>query len=1080
MPKRKDIKKVLVIGSGPIVIGQAAEFDYAGTQACLSLKEEGIEVVLLNSNPATIMTDESIADHVYIEPLTTETVEAILEKEKPDGMIGTLGGQTGLNLTIALHDEGILNKYGVELLGTAAESIRKGEDRELFRSLMHEIGEPVPESKTVESLDQGLEFVKEAGFPVIIRPAYTLGGSGGGFAEDLTGFESVLQRGLSMSPIHQVLAEKSIKGWKEVEYEVMRDENDTCTIVCNMENMDPVGVHTGDSIVTAPSQTLSDVVYQKLRDSSIKIVRALEVTGGCNVQFAVHPDSGEYCIIEVNPRVSRSSALASKATGYPIARIAAKCAVGYHLDEIINPITGNTFASFEPALDYTIVKLPRFPSDKFPDSDRKLGTQMKATGEVMAIDRSFEGALNKALRSMENGTYSLYHPVCSSMTEEELAEELKNPTDLRIYAIAEAFKRGWTVHVAAELTEITRWFLMKIKNIVDCENDIAAYSWARLPDSILKKAKMLNISDRRIAELADTNEKQVRRKLESAGMHRGFKLVDTCAAEFDAVTPYFYSTWHGEDEVTDSVSEKILVVGSGPIRIGQGIEFDYCSVQAAKAVKEKGYEAVVMNNNPETVSTDYSAADRLYFEPLAVEDILAVAKKEKVNGVLVQFGGQTAINTAEALAAEGITILGTSLEAIDRLEDREAFYTLLNDLQIPHIPGETVHQRAQLYEKAERTGYPVLVRPSYVIGGENMQVCSSPEELQQYVEKFTKVEDRRTWPLLLDSYLPGRECEMDVISDGTSIVIPGIFEHVERAGVHSGDSTALFPPINLTEAEKETMVLYAEKIAHYAPVKGMMNIQFVLHKGTVYVLEVNPRASRTVPIMGKVTGVTMIEWAARIQLGDTLNDVTSAEGLMEEPGFYTVKAPVFSASSLPGADHVMGPDMKSTGEILGCGVSLEEAAVKVWSPHNHDSPVRPLILCSAADGAKKEAVELMNFVSEKGWKIMATKGTAGAFSEAVIDTTTVPKDPEGLDRLFKAEPPDAVICIPSKGRNRDTFGHALRAIAVKYGVPCFTSLDTARFWHQFSPVHNNVQPKARRLKEYRDHTRKQNGVIACR
>ncbi|TMW72499.1 carbamoyl-phosphate synthase (glutamine-hydrolyzing) large subunit [Alteribacter natronophilus] len=1077
MPKRNDLKKVLVIGSGPIVIGQAAEFDYAGTQACLSLKEEGIEVVLVNSNPATIMTDETVADHIYIEPLTTETVTAIIAKEKPDGMIGTLGGQTGLNLTIALYEKGILDQFGVELLGTSAASIQKGEDRNLFRSLMFDIGEPVPESRTVESLEEGVIFAEESGFPVIIRPAYTLGGAGGGFAYDMAEFETVLQRGLSMSPIHQVLAERSIKGWKEIEYEVMRDENDTCTIVCNMENMDPVGVHTGDSIVTAPSQTLSDVQYQKLRDASLKIIRALNVIGGCNVQFALHPQTGEYCVIEVNPRVSRSSALASKATGYPIARIAAKCAVGYRLDEIINPITGTTFASFEPALDYTVVKLPRFPSDKFPEADRTLGTQMKATGEVMAIDRSFEGALNKALRSMENSVYSLQHPACLGMADEDLTEAVQNPSDLRLYAIAEAFRRGWTVQKAADTTDISSWFLRKVKNIVDCENEVAAYSWERLPYNVLRKAKRMNISDRRLAALAGTDEKSVRRKLETADLAPGFKLVDTCAAEFDAVTPYYYSTWQGEDEVMESKSEKILVVGSGPIRIGQGIEFDYCSVQAAEAVKQKGFEAVVMNNNPETVSTDFSAADRLYFEPLAVEDILAVAKKEKVTGVLVQFGGQTAVNTAQDLADEGIPILGTSLEAIDTLEDREGFYALLNDLHIPHIPGETVHNREELYEKAEKTGYPVVVRPSYVIGGSRMEVCYTPADLHRYVDRFMETEDKRTWPLLLDSFIPGRECEMDVISDGSSIAVPGIFEHVERAGVHSGDSTALFPPFSLTDEEKQTMTEYAGKIATTAPVKGIMNIQFVIHGGTVYVLEVNPRASRTVPIMSKVTGVPMIEWAVRIQLGEKLKDVSDIEGLMDEPGFYTVKSPVFSASSLPGADTVLGPEMKSTGEILGCGRSLEEAVQKVIAV-KEDPADESVLLCSIADHEKEESIPLIKELSNLGWTVKATVGTARMLWGAGIDTGVIPDNEELLEHLFRKEQPHAVICTAGKGQSRETFGFALRSCAVKYNVPYFTNLDTARFWQRFGAQKPKTPLTPRRMSEYRNSAEMKNGVMA--
>ncbi len=1051
MPKHNGISKILVIGSGPIVIGQAAEFDYAGTQACLSLKEEGIEVVLVNNNPATIMTDQTIADHVYIEPLTVESIEKIIEIEKPDGMIGTLGGQTGLNLTVQLFENEILQKHNVRLLGTSVASIQKGEDREQFRNLMLEIGEPTPESMIVESYEAGVQFVQEAGYPVIIRPAYTLGGAGGGFAVNDEEFEAVLKQGLRLSPIDQVLVEKSIKGWKEIEYEVMRDENDTCTIVCNMENMDPVGVHTGDSIVVAPSQTLSDVQYQILRNASLKVIRALDVVGGCNIQFAMNPTTNEYYIIEVNPRVSRSSALASKATGYPIARIATKCAIGYHLDEIINPITENTFASFEPALDYLVVKLPRFPFDKFLEADRSLGTQMKATGEVMAIDRSFEGALNKAIRSLEMKAASLSHPSITSVTRDELETFLKKPTDMRLFAISEAYKRGFTTEEVFTLTEIDRWFLTKVKKIVDCENDLVAFHWDGLPHDLLKRAKTMNISDRRLGDIFHIDEKQVRKRLKSLNLTRGYKLVDTCAGEFDAVTPYYYSTWQGSDEVetrTESGKKKILVVGSGPIRIGQGVEFDYCSVQAALAVQKIGHEAIVMNNNPETVSTDYTVADRLYFEPLSVEDILAVVEKENVDGVLVQFGGQTAINVAEALVEEGVNVLGTESKVIDEIEDRNKFYKLLDDLQIPHISGKTVYHDEDLLEAADDLGYPVLIRPSYVIGGQSMYVCHNRVELSENMKRLTSAGNAQEWPLLVDQFLPGMECELDVISDGKTIVVPGIFEHLERAGVHSGDSITIFPPVSISDEIKAKMIEYAEKIALAAPVIGMMNIQYVVNDKEVYVLEVNPRASRTVPIMSKVTGVPMVESATHVQLGKSL-DVSDEHGLLPEPNYYSIKAPIFSASKLKGVDHLLGPEMKSTGETLGLGLSLQEAFSKALQVEERTLPEngnRATLFCSITDRAKKECIWMIQAFSAQGYQILATPGTADYLAINGISATKVPKDKEILHDIWKNEKPNLVLNIPTQGREHERFGFYIRELSVRYQVPFFTSIDTVKPW----------------------------------
>jgi carbamoyl-phosphate synthase large subunit len=1070
MPLRKELKKVLVIGSGPIVIGQAAEFDYAGTQACLTLKEEGIEVVLINNNPATIMTDQTIADKVYIEPLTVETIEEIIKKEQPDGIIGTLGGQTGLNLTVQLDQLNIFKKYNVKLLGTSVESIQNGEDRDKFRSLMLEIGEPIPESKIIESYEEGCKFVKEVGYPVIIRPAYTLGGAGGGFATSDEELEVILKQGLSLSPIHQVLVERSIKGWKEVEYEVMRDDNDTCIIVCNMENMDPVGVHTGDSIVVAPSQTLTDVQYQILRDASIKVIRALKVVGGCNIQFALDPTSNNYNIIEVNPRVSRSSALASKATGYPIASIATKCAIGYHLDEILNPITGNTYASFEPALDYIVVKLPRFPFDKFSEADRSLGTQMKATGEVMAIDRSFEGALNKALRSLEMNVHSLHLPSFKKMDTEKILHLLEIPTDLRLFAIAEAYNRGLNTKEIIELTQIDRWFLSKVKAIVDLEHELANYSWNKLPVKLLKQAKKVNIGDGRLAEIFSIQEKTVRAKRRQLHLKPGYKLVDTCAAEFDAITPYYYSTWQGIDEVepTDN-KKKILVVGSGPIRIGQGVEFDYCSVHAALAVKKKGYEAIVINNNPETVSTDYSIADRLYFEPLAVEDVLHVIEKENVSGVLIQFGGQTAINIAKALEEEGIQILGTSTKVVDQLEDRKQFYDLLTDLDIPHIAGVTVNQPNELIDVASKLGFPVLVRPSYVIGGQSMFICNNAAELKQYLTFITEDTSDRIWPLLVDQYLPGLECEIDVISDGENIVVPGIFEHLEKAGVHSGDSIAMFPPISIKVETQKVLITYAERLAKILPVQGIMNIQFVVHDNIVYVLEVNPRSSRTVPIMSKVTGIPMIEWATNVQLGDVINDFSSKVGLLPEPNFYSVKVPVFSASKLKGVDHVLGPEMKSTGEMLGLGATVQEAMKKTLfvgdiNPFQLQEE-KPYVFCSICDQDKAESLEIIKVLVSHGYKIVATEGTAHLLIANGIAVEKATNNNSYMQQLWKEGKIAALINIPTQGRNKERTGFHIRELAVRFQVPFYTSIETIKplieLINEYEPV-----KEARTLEEY--------------
>ncbi|WP_246943045.1 carbamoyl-phosphate synthase (glutamine-hydrolyzing) large subunit [Bacillus pinisoli] len=1046
MPLSKELKKVLVIGSGPIVIGQAAEFDYAGTQACLALKEEGINVILVNNNPATIMTDSEIADKVYMEPLTVSAIEEIIKREKPDGMIGTLGGQTGLNLTVQLYEQHILQKHGVALLGTSVDSIQKGEDREKFRNLMLEIGEPIPESSIIHSYEEGVKFVKDIGYPVIIRPAYTLGGAGGGFAYNDLELETILKKGLKASPIHQVLVERSIKGWKEVEYEVMRDVNDTCIIVCNMENMDPVGVHTGDSIVVAPSQTLTDVQYQMLRDSSLKVIRALEIVGGCNIQFALDPTSNQYHIIEVNPRVSRSSALASKATGYPIARMAAKCAIGYHLDELINPITGSTYASFEPALDYIVVKLPRFPFDKFSEADRTLGTQMKATGEVMAIDRSFEGALNKAIRSLEMNVCGLKMPSLYTWSEEELQSLLMTATDLRLFALAEALWREKSLEEIHQLTSIDYWFLEKLANIVSLEKEIGSYDFEELPISLFKEAKRINIGDQRLSQLLFVPEKEIREKRKALGWKPGYKLVDTCAAEFDAVTPYYYSTWQGSDEVQIPVyTKKILVIGSGPIRIGQGVEFDYCSVHAALAVKKKGYEAIVINNNPETVSTDYSIADRLYFEPLAAEDVLHVIEKEKVDGVLIQFGGQTAINLAQVLQEEGVPLLGTSVEAIDALEDRKRFYEALQKLEIPHIKGETITEPNQLVEQAKRLGYPVLVRPSYVIGGQSMYIFYKEKELINYISRLQASGNERIWPLLVDSYIPGLECEVDVISDGKDIVIPGVFEHIEKAGVHSGDSITVFPPVSISKEMKDTIIDYATRIATDLSITGMMNIQYVISDDVIYVLEVNPRSSRTVPILSKVTGIPMVEWATHVQLGDSLKDVSNQLGLLQEPTYYSVKVPVFSATKLKGVDHVLSPEMKSTGEVLGVGNTLAEAMQKaILHDDKQHTITNKVAFCSISEVAKEESLPIMKELQDNGYQIIGTKGTVQFLKDNGIQATGVLANKEALEMLWKNGEVGVVLNVPTHGRNDQKLGFFLRELSTRYQVPCYTSLDTFR------------------------------------
>ncbi|GEM05742.1 carbamoyl-phosphate synthase large chain [Halolactibacillus miurensis] len=934
MPKLDTIKKVLVIGSGPIVIGQAAEFDYAGTQACLALKEEGIEVVLVNNNPATIMTDENIADHIYMEPLTVESLTEIIKIEQPDGLLPTLGGQTGLNLAAKLTEHGVLKDYNVTLLGTPLETIERGEDREQFKAMMEDLHEPVAMSQTVENIEDACQFADKIGYPVIVRPAYTLGGAGGGIADSKAELMTIVKNGLNQSPIHQVLIEQSVKGWKEIEYEVMRDDNDTAIIICNMENIDAVGVHTGDSIVVAPSQTLTDHQHQMLRDSSLKVIRALGVIGGCNIQFALNPLTDDYIIIEVNPRVSRSSALASKATGYPIARIAAKLSLGYYLDEVLNPITGDTYASFEPAIDYVALKLPRFAFDKFYQANRHLGTQMKATGEVMSLGRNFTAALTKAIRSMEINQIDFHRPALSACTEADLIEALENPTDERLFYVMEALKRGMSVDDLHHHTLITRYFLHEFKTLIDFEAEISQYTLETVPKPLLTQAKKYSLSEVTLARLLNTTVRDINDYLRAHNITASYKMVDTCAGEFEAKTPYFYSSWLEYDEVTPlNKQQKIVVLGSGPIRIGQGVEFDYCSVHAAFSLKDQAIEAIVVNNNPETVSTDYSTADHLYFEPLTAEDVEQIVLKEQADGVLIQFGGQTAVNLAEDLNERGIKLIGTDINNIDVTEDREQFYQLLDDLAIPHIPGTTVLSYEKAKETAETFGYPVLLRPSYVIGGQGMVVLDSEQALDHYLNQLLQTEtSSKVFPLLLDRYIEGKEVEIDVICDGEDIVIPGIFEHVEKAGVHSGDSMAIFPAPNLTNQQETLIETYTKKLSKALDLKGLINIQFVFSEDeeTLYCLEVNPRASRTVPIASKVTGIDMVDLAVRTQLNQSLKELHPTLGLQEKPNFYAVKMPIFSHTKLSDVDPLLQPEMRSTGEAIGLGETVEAALQKAF------------------------------------------------------------------------------------------------------------------------------------------------------
>ncbi|MDA7025937.1 carbamoyl-phosphate synthase large subunit [Bacillus sp. CLL-7-23] len=1041
MPKRLDIKKILVIGSGPIIIGQAAEFDYAGTQACLALKEEGYEVILVNSNPATIMTDTEMADRVYIEPLTLEFLTRIIRKEHPDAILPTLGGQTGLNLAVELSENGILAECGVEVLGTKLSAIQKAEDRDLFRNLMNELHEPVPESEIIHSLEEARKFTGKIGFPVIVRPAYTLGGTGGGICSNEDELKEIVESGLKMSPVHQCLLEKSIAGYKEIEYEVMRDANDHAIVVCNMENIDPVGIHTGDSIVVAPSQTLSDREYQMLRNVSLKIIRALEIEGGCNVQLALDPNSFQYYIIEVNPRVSRSSALASKATGYPIAKLAAKIAVGLSLDEMMNPVTGKTYASFEPALDYVVSKIPRWPFDKFESANRKLGTQMKATGEVMAIGRTFEESLLKAIRSLEADVYHLELKNATDITNDILVKRIQKAGDERLFYLAEAFRRGYTVQELHQFSAIDLFFLHKLAGIIRFEE---TFEKARGDFNLLKKAKELGFSDRTISQLWGMAEQKVYDLRKEAGIVPVYKMVDTCAAEFESETPYFYSTYEEENESERTEKKSVIVLGSGPIRIGQGVEFDYATVHSVWAIKEAGYEAIIINNNPETVSTDFSISDKLYFEPLTVEDVMQIIDLEQPEGVIVQFGGQTAINLADALEDRGVKILGTSLEDLDRAEDRDKFEQTLKTLYVPQPLGKTAISVEEAVKIADHIGYPVLVRPSYVLGGRAMEIVYHQSELLHYMAHAVKINPQH--PVLIDKYLIGKEIEVDAISDGETVVIPGIMEHIERAGVHSGDSIAVYPPQSLSEEIKKKIEQYTIKLAKGLNIVGLLNIQFVLSKDEVYVLEVNPRSSRTVPFLSKITGIPMANLATKVILGQKLSDVGFSEGLQQEQAGVYVKVPVFSFAKLRRVDITLGPEMKSTGEVMGKDLTLEKALYKGLIASGIQIPKDGSVLLTVADKDKQEGLSIAKRFHAIGYQILATEGTADYLRQAAIPVRTVGKiGQEGRNLLDVIRNGEAqfVVNTLTKGKQPQRDGFRIRRESVENGVACLTSLDTA-------------------------------------
>ena len=1076
MPKYPEVKKVLVLGSGPIVIGQAAEFDYAGTQACRALREEGVEVVLVNSNPATIMTDKDIADHVYIEPLNIASVTQVIEKERPDSILPTLGGQTGLNLAMALHEQGILEQYGVRLLGTSPASIHRAEDRQGFKDAMEEIGQPCVTSDVVESVEDAVAFAGSIGYPVIVRPAYTLGGSGGGIAYDEPSLREIADRGIHLSRVGQVLIERCISGWKEIEFEVMRDSVGNVITICSMENVDPVGVHTGDSIVVAPTQTLANREYQMLRSSALEIISALEIEGGCNVQFALNPESFEYAVIEVNPRVSRSSALASKATGYPIAKVAAKVALGYSLDEIPNSVTGATTACFEPTVDYCVLKIPRLPFDKFTTASRTLGTQMKATGEVMAIGNSFEGALMKAIRSLELPVKSLRMPGLDELYTEEIEERLVNIDDQRLFVVAEALRRGFSPEKINKITKYDLWFLDRLQNIVDMEDKL---DHGHLDADTLRMAKEMGFSDAWIAALSGKERKEIKALRESFGIRPAFKMVDTCAAEFEAQTPYYYSTYDAENEAAEELHmpavgeaaphipeapylsaaaiqphrsaapagrKKVLVLGSGPIRIGQGIEFDYCSVHSVWAFKRLGYETIIINNNPETVSTDFDVADKLYFEPLTPEDVEAVVELEKPWGAVVQFGGQTAIKLAQALTDMGVPILGTSADGVDAAEDRERFDEILNQCAIPRAAGKTVFTTEQALEAAHEVGYPVLVRPSYVLGGQGMEIAYNDRNITEFMRIINQVEQEH--PILVDKYLMGREVEVDGVFDGEDLLIPGIMEHIERAGVHSGDSISVYPPIHIEEKHKQTIYRYTYDLSKALGVVGLVNIQFVIYDDTVYVIEVNPRSSRTIPYISKVTGVPIIDLATKVMLGGKLRDLGYGTGIYKEADYYAVKMPVFSFEKLTDVDTGLGPEMKSTGECLGLAESFPQALLKAFKGANMKAPKSGgRIIITVKDEDKEEIVGIAQGFADMGIEILATSGTCDALNAAGIPARKVARvseaHPNILDMIASGTV-DLVINTPTRGRRHDTDGFKIRRSTVEHSVACITAIDTAR------------------------------------
>ena len=1045
MPKNPEIKKVLVIGSGPIVIGQAAEFDYAGTQACRSLKEEGIEVVLLNSNPATIMTDKDIADRVYIEPLTTEVVEQLIKKEKPDSVLPTLGGQAGLNLAMELEEAGILKANNVRLIGTTALTIKKAEDREMFKETMEKIGEPVAPSEIVEDVNTGLAVAEKIGYPVVLRPAYTLGGSGGGIAYDPEQCAEILENGLRLSRVGQVLVERCIAGWKEIEYEVMRDGAGNVITVCNMENIDPVGVHTGDSIVVAPSQTLGDKEYQMLRTSALKIITELGITGGCNVQYALHPESFEYCVIEVNPRVSRSSALASKATGYPIAKVAAKIALGYTLDEIKNAVTKKTYASFEPMLDYVVVKMPRLPFDKFISASHQLGTQMKATGEVMSICTNFEGGLMKAIRSLEQHVDSLMSYDYSGLTDEQLKEKLHNVDDRRIWVIAEALRRGFAYELIHDITKIDIWFIDKLMILVEMENALKK-AGKNLDADLLKEAKRIEFPDNVIARLTGLTEDEIKKMRHAHNIRAAFKMVDTCAAEFAAETPYYYSCFGSENEAEgESEKKKVLVLGSGPIRIGQGIEFDFCSVHSTWAFAKEGFETIIINNNPETVSTDFDIADKLYFEPLTPEDVESIVDIEKPDGAVVQFGGQTAIKLTESLMKMGVPILGTAAEDVDAAEDRELFDEILEQCQIPRAKGHTVFTAEEAKKAANELGYPVLVRPSYVLGGQGMQIAICDEDIDEFIGIINRIAQEH--PILVDKYIMGKEIEVDAICDGTDILIPGIMEHIERTGIHSGDSISVYPAKSISENNKKTIVEYTEKLARALHVKGMINIQFIVDGEDVYIIEVNPRSSRTVPYISKVTGIPIVPLATQIICGHTIKELGYTPGLQKEADYYAVKMPVFSFEKIRGADISLGPEMKSTGECLGIAKTFNEALYKAFQGAGIKLPKYKNMVMTVRDSDKEEMLDIAARFKAQGYRIFCTAGTAKYFNEhgvKVIPVRKIEQESPNLLDLILGHEIDLVIDIPAQGAERSHDGFVIRRNAIETGVTVLTAVDTAR------------------------------------